>query len=369
MAENAATGAVPPAKPEKPGGHLRWLWEPPLRWWMPPEVLIAAVTSALLIAWTEIGHLDRLLTVGDVDYTGLLVWGIATLLICLIISKHLATGRTPLTAARAVVALLLILTVAAYSLRTAKYPGTKTWTDVLAACVWIAFALFVGTVFAGGSGILLGKAIDRASQAHKAANRPPTPPGELAYSVKVTHEVFEISSFIFIILGVVIALVELRLHLGELRRSQLRERQIVAEQAYKEVDDRFAEYLKMCSAYENIDCYSKPLPTIDIGVTPESQRRQDLVDTVLIDVFEFAFIRYHDENYSSVSAKYVEDQWPGWVFYMRKFAIRGHVKAVWTDIGKEYDAQFQACFESILARPVDLGIPYYMPRSCAVEAR
>src|SRR5437763_1412557 len=113
---------------------------------------------------------------------------------------------------------------------------------------------------------------------------------EMPFWVQQLHEVAEIASFLFLIAGVIVAVAEYVAHNHESADNARKERVEAADKAYSEIDTRFAEFLKMCVEYPGLDCYSV---AADPAKEPPDLPRQRIAYSMLTDVFEVAFTRYH----------------------------------------------------------------------------
>jgi hypothetical protein len=193
---------------------------------------------------------------------------------------------------------------------------------------------------------------------------------EVPFWVNVVHEFFEISSFVFIIAAGIVAYVEYREHAKQEREQETKEHVEAAERAYTEVDVRYGEFVKVCLQYPELDCYSVPdnNPAPPSSVTDQLHHRQQMAFTMLTDVFEVAFTRYHNPIYREALNEYVNRQWPGWVTYMRKFVVRSDYLTVWHELRDEYDTVFVSCLDAMEKQRAKLTrdefLVLQMPNEC-----
>ena len=159
----------------------------------------------------------------------------------------------------------------------------------------------------------------------------------------------EILSYLALIAAAPIAVIELKGHGDEMRDTARKESRDRAERVYREVDDKFTEFMRLCLEHPELDCYSVAIPAVNASQLTEQQKvQQKLLYTVLTDVLEVAFVQYRKPSvgkdqssvYDPDTRAFFDSQWPGWDAYAKKFMSRKAYRDVWAEIGDEYDEDF-----------------------------
>src|SRR5581483_9558117 len=156
----------------------------------------------------------------------------------------------------------------------------------------------------------------------------------------------EAISFVCIILGAIVAYFEWY-------DKKTEDRVTAAHKAYDDVDARFVDFLHACADHPEIDCNSRSLDaaqlqSAEFKLGPLEKERQRVVYTMLIDLFEVAYQRYHDPVFLKALGADADDQWSGWLKYYNKFMIRPAFKRVWDEVGDEYVGGLQKCINAIV---------------------
>jgi hypothetical protein len=146
-----------------------------------------------------------------------------------------------------------------------------------------------------------------------------------------------------------------------------------AAQAYREVDDKFVGFMRECLAHPELDCYGGSLfdagtPLADAGVE-DHRSEQHRLDTVLVDLLEFAHRRYviqrgfyHCTFGQTTNPQAREEEWRiretewcGWRARTAAALKSRHFGETWRLIHQEYSETFQG-FMSEMAE-MDAGTP------------
>jgi hypothetical protein len=152
------------------------------------------------------------------------------------------------------------------------------------------------------------------------------------------HVVAELTSFLVIIASGPIAVYELHLHTVELRETAAKARLDLATQVYRDVDERFAEFVRLCVDHPRLDCYGGRLELVEPPLTAEEKTQQRILFSDLIDVFEVAYVDFHRKDVSEKAKELFDAQWAGWNSYIRKFMSRSSFRDTWLEIRDEHDA-------------------------------
>jgi hypothetical protein len=148
-----------------------------------------------------------------------------------------------------------------------------------------------------------------------------------AMELSQLREVLEAASYLVTILGVPGAVY---LFWSELRR-QRRERE---HAAYNALADKYTEYIKMCIDDPELDVFE--WSSEGSGVD-RVERRQLMLLTYLIAVFERAYFMYRDQ-----SERFRQKQWSGWEAYIDEWCARPQFRRAWGHYGQMFDTEFSA---------------------------
>jgi hypothetical protein len=175
------------------------------------------------------------------------------------------------------------------------------------------------------------------------------------------HQIAELGSFLAIIAATIFGVFELRNQFTEIKNHQedlleatKREAHLLAESAYSAVDQKFADFMRVCIEHPELDCYSVPVKP-EIKLSAQQQIQQKTLYSMLTDVFEVAFVQYVTKYPEADPAAKTEmrEQWTGWEYYIHRFLSRPNYQRVWQEIGEEYDADFQKCINRLSTSPPD----------------
>src|SRR5437588_409677 len=124
----------------------------------------------------------------------------------------------------------------------------------------------------------------------------------------------EVISFLAVIVGVIMALVEYN------RKIHDDAREVAYEKIYREVDDAYRDYLKLAFEHPRLDGYSKSQDELGLSDEPalssDERMQQRYLYNFLIDVCEVAYVAYNrGEKYPEIQ-KFYEVQWGGWDNYI-----------------------------------------------------
>jgi hypothetical protein len=138
------------------------------------------------------------------------------------------------------------------------------------------------------------------------------------------------------ILGIPIAII---LFANE-KRKERRDREYGT---YDALDEKWAEFLKLCMLYPEFDLYDLPLGK-KIKLTPEQKIRQYAMFEILLSLLERSFLMYRDQ-----SNRLKKVQWEGWNDYMHDYARRATFRRLWKLRAKQYDENFMSHLNAIIA--------------------
>lgn len=168
------------------------------------------------------------------------------------------------------------------------------------------------------------------------------------------HKWCELLSFIAVMFSIPFAAIELHTHAIDGKENAKKERIEAAEKIYRDVDQRYVDFMRLCLDHPRLDCYSVPRdPSSGAPLDENEQAQQKILYTSLTDVFEVAYVQYHKKTYEEnpVVRELYKSQWDGWDVYIRKFLARPAYRRVWWDIRDEYDKGLVAYMDTIAPQP------------------
>jgi hypothetical protein len=148
-------------------------------------------------------------------------------------------------------------------------------------------------------------------------------------------DVFELIAYIVTIFGFPIAI-----YIFYLERE--RERTEIKAQALTQSSDRYVEFLTLSLNYPRLDIFS--VPTVNkYELTAEEVRIESSLISMLIDMFERAYLMYHIEQ------KCIhQSQWNGWIGTIKSYCSRDNFKREWEIIGTQFDTNFYSFMQNLI---------------------
>lgn len=148
-------------------------------------------------------------------------------------------------------------------------------------------------------------------------------------------DVFELIAYIVTIFGFPIAI-----YIFYLERK--RERIATKAQALAQSSDRYVEFLTLSLNYPHLDVFSTPI-TNEYELTAEEVRIESTLITMLIDMFEKAYLMYHIEK------KCIhQSQWNGWTGTIKSYCFRDNFIREWEIVGTQFDISFYSFMQDLL---------------------
>jgi hypothetical protein len=113
--------------------------------------------------------------------------------------------------------------------------------------------------------------------------------------------------------------------------------------AYDALDERYADYLRLCLENPDLDVFDQQLPQA-AGAHPRTTPTQKelIAFSLLISLFERAFLLRN-----TVSRAARRAQWTGWETYMREWKNRPLFRAAWGMLHKDFDGKFTRFFDKL----------------------
>ena len=147
-------------------------------------------------------------------------------------------------------------------------------------------------------------------------------------------------------LSYVAVIITAPLALWEYKTNNAKERSEVAHRVYREVVDKYVDFLKVCLERTRLDCSSVSLGIPKPPLSPVEVRQQKILYEVLTDAFEVAYVEYHPTE-APLDPELMKAQWDGWEAYIKDFLRRPAYCHVYLDIRYSFDARFTGYMNNI----------------------
>ncbi|HEX8169039.1 MAG TPA: hypothetical protein VF824_00700 [Thermoanaerobaculia bacterium] len=165
----------------------------------------------------------------------------------------------------------------------------------------------------------------------------------MAIDWPLVKDVLEALSYLTVVIGAPVALYQYRVK----TRKEQSDREYGT---YNALDEKYLEFLELCRQSPRLDVFDIP-DDAPAALTPEEQKQELIAFTMLISIFERAFLMYHDQE-DSIRKR----QWTGWLDYIRDYCERANFRHAWTYSGDQFDTEFQAFMTIELARADPDGV-------------
>jgi hypothetical protein len=149
----------------------------------------------------------------------------------------------------------------------------------------------------------------------------------LNFEFSEARNIFELTSYIVILFGVPIGL----LQFYRAKRKEERDREYGT---YNALDAEYRDFQKLCFHYPYLDIFD--IPDRKPQELNERQKKEELIAyTLLYKIFERAYLMYQDQS-SEIRKK----QWVGWNAYIRDYLQRPNFQKHLTNLIGQYDEDF-----------------------------
>jgi hypothetical protein len=102
---------------------------------------------------------------------------------------------------------------------------------------------------------------------------------------------------------------------------------------YNALDEKYTAFLELCLQHPDLDVFDIPLENPNLN--PEQYRRQIMLYTILVSLFERAYLMYRDHS-NAVQRQ----QFGGWDEYIRDWMVRPSFRKDWEFLTSQFDADF-----------------------------
>lgn len=123
--------------------------------------------------------------------------------------------------------------------------------------------------------------------------------------------------------------------------EQRKERENEEEEVYQQLSDNYQDFLRIALENPDLRLFSKNL-TQDL--TPEQSERKFIVFTMLVSLFERAYLLLHEDRMAERQLR----RWLSWDDYMRDWCVRPDFQASLPDLLRGEDPAFVEYIRSLL---------------------
>ena len=146
--------------------------------------------------------------------------------------------------------------------------------------------------------------------------------------LQLLKEVFELLSYVAIIVGVPVGLYQYY-------RTVKREQQDREYGTYNALDEKYLEFQQLCLEHPELNVFDVP-DSSPAHLSNTQQKQELIVFTMLFSIFERAYPMYSDQ-----STIIKERQWSGWHEYIGEYCRRSNFRKAWAVSGQTFDSTFQ----------------------------
>lgn len=150
-------------------------------------------------------------------------------------------------------------------------------------------------------------------------------------------ETWELFSYIVTVIGLPLAI-------GVFLYEQRKERENEDEEVYQLVSDNYQDFLKIALEHPDLRLFSaEPVN----GLTEEQKERQFIIFTMLVSLFERAYLLMYDDDMTPKQAR----RWNSWEDFIIEWCRKPHFRALLPQLLHGEDPGFVRHIEKIAADP------------------
>jgi hypothetical protein len=144
------------------------------------------------------------------------------------------------------------------------------------------------------------------------------------------------------LLSYVVTVIGLPLAIGVFLYEQRKERENEDEEVYQLVSDNYQDFLRI--ALENPDLRLFSAEEV-ISLSDEQKERQLIIFTMLMSLFERAYLLIYDDNMSPKQAR----RWNSWEDFIMEWCRKPHFRALLPQLLSGEDPSFVRYIEKVVA--------------------
>jgi hypothetical protein len=149
-------------------------------------------------------------------------------------------------------------------------------------------------------------------------------------------EAWELASYVVTVVGLPLAIL---VFLYEQRK----ERENEEEEVYQLLSDNYQDFLKVALSQPDLQLFSRREKP---GMTAEQRERTVIVFSMLVSLFERAYLLLYDEGMAPKQSR----RWKSWEDYMGEWCRRSDFRALLPQLLRGEDPQFAAYIRDLAAR-------------------
>ena len=130
--------------------------------------------------------------------------------------------------------------------------------------------------------------------------------------------------------------------------EQKKERDNEEEEVYQLLSDNYQDFLRMALGHPDLRLFT---PEETPELTDEQRERMRIIFTMLISLFERAYLLLYEEKMSSKHRR----RWLSWEDYMREWCRRGDFRALLPSLLEGEDPEFAAHIRDLAAKESPTG--------------
>ncbi len=144
------------------------------------------------------------------------------------------------------------------------------------------------------------------------------------------------------LLSYVVTVIGLPLAIFVFLYEQRKERENEEESVYQLLSDNYQDFLKVALAHPDLQLFSARETQ---GLTAEQEERMVIIISMLVSLFERAYLLLYDEAMSSKQLR----RWRSWEDYMREWCQRRDFRSMLPELLEGEDPQFAAYIRQLAA--------------------
>ena len=154
----------------------------------------------------------------------------------------------------------------------------------------------------------------------------------------MTLETWELLSYVVTVVGLPLAI-------GVFLYEQRKERDNEEEEVYQLLADNYQDFLKVALDNPDLGLFSAEGTA---QLTDEQRERRVIIFSMLVSLFERAYLLLHEESMSSRQAR----RWSSWEDYMLEWCRRADFRATLPLLLRGEDPDFARYIQALVAREV-----------------
>lgn len=115
---------------------------------------------------------------------------------------------------------------------------------------------------------------------------------------------------------------------------------------FTSLGDRYTSFLRLCLEHPDLPLFGTNYRSNVLAELSAEQRlKTEIVFCELVGLLESAFLLYREHR----GSKMHRDQWEGWEAYAEEYFSNPAFRALWPEISRQFDKEFQATMNGLAA--------------------